>query len=115
MWDDDPEPSAPYLSSLNINDNSIEVFVEGSKIDSPADVTLIPNTDYVTVENNSKTVSSNTSEDFLVTRDWVDRKNTILVEGTVSKTAVLDSSEHIIKSKFTLSGKIFSYAIQGKT
>jgi D-alanyl-D-alanine carboxypeptidase/D-alanyl-D-alanine-endopeptidase (penicillin-binding protein 4) len=26
MWDDDPEPSAPYLSALNINDNSIEVF-----------------------------------------------------------------------------------------
>ena len=107
MWDDDPEPSAPYLSSLNINDNSIEVFVEGGSVDSPADVTLIPNTDYVIVENNSVTVSSNTSEDFLVTRDWVDRKNTILVEGTVSKTAVLDSSEHLSKINLLYPEKYF--------
>ncbi len=62
MWDDDPEPSAPYLSALNINDNSIEVFVEGSEIDSPAIVTLIPNTNFVTVENNSVTVSAGNSE-----------------------------------------------------
>jgi len=107
MWDDDPEPSAPYLSSLNINDNSIEVFVEGGSVDSPAVVTLTPNTDFVNVENNSKTVSSNTSEDFFVTRDWVDRKNTILVEGTVSKTAVLDSSEHISKVNLLYPEKYF--------
>jgi len=31
MWDDDPEPGAPYLSALNINGNSIEVFVEASE------------------------------------------------------------------------------------
>ena len=97
MWDDDPEPSAPYLSSLNINDNSIEVFIEGSKIDSPAVVTLSPNTNFVTVENNSITVSEGNASDFLITRDWVGRKNTILVEGKIRKTAVIDSSKNISK------------------
>jgi D-alanyl-D-alanine carboxypeptidase/D-alanyl-D-alanine-endopeptidase (penicillin-binding protein 4) len=97
MWDDDPDPSAPYLSSLNINDNAIEVVVEGGKIDSHAVVTLIPNTNFVNIENNSVTVSPDVAEDFFVTRDWVDIKNTILVEGKVRETAVIDSSEHILK------------------
>jgi serine-type D-Ala-D-Ala carboxypeptidase/endopeptidase (penicillin-binding protein 4) len=97
MWDDDPEPTAPYLSALNINDNSIEVFVEGSKIDSPAVVTLIPNTNFVQVKNNSLTVSQDTSENYFVTRDWVGKENTIIVNGRVNKISVIDSAEQISK------------------
>lgn len=107
MWDDDPEPSAPYLSSLNINDNSIEVFVEGKEIGSPAVITLIPNTDYVTVENNSVTVSPGSAQDFFVTRDWVDRKNTILIEGEIRKAVVIDSSEYLTKVNLLFPEKYF--------
>ena len=100
MWDDDPDPDAPYLSALNINDNSIEVFVQGSKIDSPAVVTLIPNTNFVTIENKSMTVSEGNANNFLITRDWVNRKNTIIVDGKVRKAPLNDSSEY--KSKVNL-------------
>ncbi|MEJ2104097.1 MAG: D-alanyl-D-alanine carboxypeptidase/D-alanyl-D-alanine-endopeptidase [Ignavibacteriaceae bacterium] len=92
MWDDDPGSSEPYLSALNINRNCIKVFVEGSEIGSPAKVTLIPETDFVGVENNSVTVASNTSENFRITRDWVNRSNTILIDGEVRKSAYIDSS-----------------------
>lgn len=92
MWDDDPDPDAPYLSALNINDNSIEIFVEGSEIDSPAKVTLIPQTDFVDIINNTKTVSANSQENFKVTRDWVNKKNTIIVEGEVPKAKLIDST-----------------------
>jgi D-alanyl-D-alanine carboxypeptidase/D-alanyl-D-alanine-endopeptidase (penicillin-binding protein 4) len=92
MWDDDPDPDAPYLSALNINDNSIEVFVEGSEIGYAAKVTLIPQTDFVDIINNSKTVSTNSQESFIITRDWVNKKNTILVEGEVPKSKVIDST-----------------------
>jgi len=107
MWDDDPDPTAPYLSALNLEDNSIEVFVEPGKIDSPSVVTLIPFTNYVKVENNSITVSSNKSEDYFVTRDWVDRKNTIIIEGTVRKTSVIDSAEHTAKINLLEPDKYF--------
>ena len=107
MWDDDPEPSAPYLSALNINDNSIEVFVEGGKIDSQAVITLIPNTGFVAVENNSVTVSSGASEDYYVTRDWVDRKNKILVEGKIRKTSAIDSAENISRINLLYPEKYF--------
>ncbi len=107
MWDDDPEPSAPYLSALNINDNSIEVFVEGGIIDSQAIVTVNPETDFVTIENNSVTVGPYDSDDFFITRDWINRKNTVMVEGTVSKTSVIDSSEHLSKINLLYPEKYF--------
>jgi serine-type D-Ala-D-Ala carboxypeptidase/endopeptidase (penicillin-binding protein 4) len=107
MWDDDPEPTAPYLSSLNINDNSIEVFIEGGKIDSPAVVTLIPKTNFVAVENNSVTVSASDTDNFIITRDWVNRKNNILVNGKVRKVSIVDSSEHISKVNLLYPEKYF--------
>lgn len=107
MWDDDPEPDSPYLSALNINDNSIEVFVEGSEIGSPAIVTLIPKTNFVIVENNSVTVSEGNSNDFLITRDWVGRKNLIIVNGKVKKVSVMDSTEYKSKVNLLYPEKLF--------
>ncbi len=107
MWDDDPDPTAPYLSALNINHNSIEVFVEGGNIDSPALVTLIPNTKFVKVENNLVTVSPNESEDYFVTRDWVNRKNTIIIDGTIRKISVIDSAEQTFKINLLEPDKYF--------
>lgn len=95
MWDDDPEPSAPYLSSLNINDNSIGVLVEGGKVGTPAKVTLIPETGFVSIENNSVTVSENESDNFLITRDWVGRNNRIILNGEVRKSFIVDTSEQM--------------------
>jgi D-alanyl-D-alanine carboxypeptidase/D-alanyl-D-alanine-endopeptidase (penicillin-binding protein 4) len=95
MWDDDPEPSAPYLSSLNINDNSIGVLVEGERAGTPAKVTLIPETGFVSVENNSVTVSESKSNNFLITRDWVGRSNRIIIDGEVRKSSVVDTSEQM--------------------
>ena len=88
MWDDDPEPSAPYLSALNINGNSIEVFVEASEVGSPTVVKLKPDTKYVEVENKSVTVGAGSLTELIITRDWVNRKNTILVSGAVSEAEV---------------------------
>lgn len=95
MWDDDPEPSAPYLSSLNINKNSIGVLVEADKAGMPAKVTLIPETGFVSVENNSVTVSENESNNFLITRDWVGGKNRIIINGEVRKSSIVDTSEQM--------------------
>ncbi|MBE0573228.1 MAG: D-alanyl-D-alanine carboxypeptidase/D-alanyl-D-alanine-endopeptidase [Ignavibacteriaceae bacterium] len=94
MWDDDPEPSAPYLSALNINGNSIQVYVDGAEIDSPAIVKLNPETKFVDVVNNSVTVASDDAADILITRDWVNKKNTILVSGKVIK---IKNYEHYSK------------------
>lgn len=99
MWDDDPDPTSPYLSALNINDNSIEVFVEAGLNDSLARITLIPETEYVTVENNVL-VHPFEPTDLEITRDWVNRKNHIIVEGIVTQGGIIDSTDH--KEKLNL-------------
>ena len=100
MWDDEPDPGAPYLSALNINDNSIEVFVEGSIIDSQANIILTPKTGYVAIDNQTKTVSATVPNDFIIDRDWLNRNNTIIVEGKVRRSEFIDSSDH--KEKLSL-------------
>jgi len=97
MWDDQPDPSAPYLSSLNINDNSIEVFVSGTEIDSLPLVKLTPETDYVAVENFAVTVSSSDKDDFNITRNWVERENKIIIDGEVRSGKVIDEEENTEK------------------
>lgn len=83
MWDDDPYPTSPYLSALNINDNSIKVTYEPGFRDKPAVVNTIPKTNFVELINNSVTRERKTAP-FNVTRDWINRTNKIIVSGELS-------------------------------
>lgn len=107
MWDDDPDPDAPYLSALNINDNSIEIFVEGTTTGLPAKVTLIPQTEYVELINNTITVSSDKPDSFIVTRDWVNHTNKIIVEGKVKSGKITDSTAYLEKVNLLYPEKYF--------
>jgi len=82
MWDDDPSTDAPYLSALNINGNSIDVYVTGSAQGQKAIVFTDPETKYVKVINNTIT-SSVDPQNITVTRDWRNRKNDIMVTGYI--------------------------------
>jgi D-alanyl-D-alanine carboxypeptidase/D-alanyl-D-alanine-endopeptidase (penicillin-binding protein 4) len=107
MWDDDPDPDAPYLSSLNINDNSIEVFVEGTETGSPAGITLIPQTNYVDLINNAVTIQPYEPDSFLVTRDWVNHTNKIIIEGNVRNGKIIDSTAYLEKVNILYPVKYF--------
>lgn len=114
MWDDDPSPSAPYLSALNINDNSIEVYVEGCVVDSPAVVKLIPETEFVSVENNSITVAARKPDNFSITRDWVAGENKIIIDGEIRKVSSIDSAEHTEKINILYPEKYFLTLLKEK-
>ena len=92
MWDDNPDPGVPLLSALNINDNAIEVFVTGNKVGLPGIVVLKPETKYVKIENRSVTVPSTVPGNLTITRDWINDKNTIFIEGEVRLGEVIDTS-----------------------
>lgn len=85
MWDDDPSTDAPYLSALNINANSVSVSVSGANVGQPADVIINPQSDFITIKNLSSTTFSIENENFFITRNWLDRKNEIIITGNVSK------------------------------
>ena len=91
MWDDDPSSDAPYLSALNINKNTIKAFVRGDRAGNPAEIILQPATDYVNVINKCRVISPYEKDSLVVDRDWINRKNTIIIKGTVKKTLKPDT------------------------
>jgi serine-type D-Ala-D-Ala carboxypeptidase/endopeptidase (penicillin-binding protein 4) len=92
MWDDDPSTDAPYLSALTIDDNAVGVFVQPGEVGQKGVVTLKPNTDYVKLVNETVTLPEDSLNNYKVTRDWMHRKNTVIVSGSVQQKAFLDSS-----------------------
>lgn len=78
MWDDDPSSDAPYLSALNLNDNCVNVFVNRDVGSKKPIIKIVPNTKYVNLKNE---LSSDSDKEFQITRNWIDRKNEIIVEG----------------------------------
>ena len=85
MWDDEPDPTAMFISPLSVNGNSIVVRVSpGDRAGSPAHVVLDPATECVTVENSAVTVADSIVEPLNVTREWKERTNTIVVSGQIA-------------------------------
>jgi serine-type D-Ala-D-Ala carboxypeptidase/endopeptidase (penicillin-binding protein 4) len=82
MWDDDPSTDAPYLSPLNINGNSIDVFVTGSTNPDSVEISTNPQTNYIKIINNTFT-STDDSQKIKITRNWLNRKNEIIVSGNI--------------------------------
>jgi D-alanyl-D-alanine carboxypeptidase/D-alanyl-D-alanine-endopeptidase (penicillin-binding protein 4) len=107
MWDDEPDPGAPHLSALNINDNSIDLLVQGTEVDSQANIILTPETEYVIVDNRTKTVPASELNDLKIDRDWLNRKNRIIVEGEVRRGEYIDSSDHTEKLSLPQPEKYF--------
>ncbi len=91
MWDDDPYPFAAYMTPLNINKNSITVVVAPSRPNNAANVETIPETNFFEVKNSALTVDSGKTK-LKITRDWLNRKNTIIVNGIISKAAKPDTT-----------------------
>lgn len=92
MWNDDPATYIPYLSPLTINKNTIKVIYEPGEIGKPANLKLVPNTAFFRIENGSTTIDSGKAN-FIIDRDWLRRRNTIFVGGTIQQSAKKDSAE----------------------
>ncbi|MEW6652022.1 MAG: D-alanyl-D-alanine carboxypeptidase/D-alanyl-D-alanine-endopeptidase [Bacteroidota bacterium] len=90
MWNDDPAIYIPYLSPLTINKNTIKVIYQPGEVGRQANIELVPNTAFFKIENGSVTDTGKSS--FVINRDWLRRKNTILAGGSISVTAKKDSA-----------------------
>ncbi|MFA7419384.1 MAG: D-alanyl-D-alanine carboxypeptidase/D-alanyl-D-alanine-endopeptidase [Melioribacteraceae bacterium] len=92
MWNDDPATYIPYLSPLTINKNTIKVFFEPGQVGTPAKIKLFPQTSFFKIENGSTTIDSG-KPNFIIDRDWLRRRNSIFVGGTIQQSAPKDSAE----------------------
>ena len=86
IWDDEPDPTAMFISPLSLNSNCIRVVVEpAGSPHLPASVSTVPHTSYVTVESSCTTARDSVVKPLVVSRRWRERSNVITVEGEVSK------------------------------
>ena len=90
MWDDDPSYDFPYMTPLIINDVSIEIAYEPGLIGNAVNISLIPETDFFDITNESITSKEDTSN-FEITRDWLNRGNEIIIAGDLSYRAEPDT------------------------
>lgn len=81
MWDDDSDRDFPYLNSLPVSKNSVDVIVSPSSPGEMPRVTLSPDNDFVKIINRAVCDSTDTTI-VSVKRNWVSRRNEIVITGT---------------------------------
>ncbi|MDP3684260.1 MAG: D-alanyl-D-alanine carboxypeptidase/D-alanyl-D-alanine-endopeptidase, partial [Ignavibacteria bacterium] len=92
MWNDDPSTDFPYLTPLTINDNAVKVHVFSTEVNSIPKVTVEPVTSFFKIENLAITVNdARTSLE--ISRDFVHRKNDIIVRGIINQSDSIYSDE----------------------
>ncbi|MDX1700371.1 MAG: D-alanyl-D-alanine carboxypeptidase/D-alanyl-D-alanine-endopeptidase, partial [Melioribacteraceae bacterium] len=100
MWDDDPSTNFPYMTPLLINDAAVEIAYEPGLIGNPIRYSIIPESDYFNVTNNTITTKEDTS-DLTITRNWIERGNEILLEGDLSYKVKPDTTEiNIVRPEY---------------
>jgi D-alanyl-D-alanine carboxypeptidase/D-alanyl-D-alanine-endopeptidase (penicillin-binding protein 4) len=93
MWDDDPSTDASYLSSLNINLNTVDVFLLGTEVGKKAQVILNPHSNYFEIFNETLTIPPDEDNSYYITRDWMNRKNTIMATGKIKQRTHISGEE----------------------
>ena len=73
----------------------------------PGIVSLKPETQFVKIENHSVTVPSTVPGNLNITRDWLNGKNTLFIEGQVRLGEVIDTSAHSNKLNLLKPEKYF--------
>jgi len=82
MWDDEPDPTAMFITPLSVNRNTIDVRIgPGTKHGTPLSATIEPATVFVSLENEGVTVSDSVIEKVDLTRTWEERSNTLKITG----------------------------------
>lgn len=120
MWDDDPYSDFPYMTPLIINDACVKVIVSPGNIGEKANIQIIPDVDFFKFENEIVTVDNDTT-DLTVSRNWIERSDSLILKGgfyvnaksDTTKINIVNSTQYFLalakkslrKNKITFSGE----------
>ena len=83
-WDDEPDPTVPFLSPLSLNGNTIRVLVRpGRTVGDSVRVMTEPRTSFVRIENAGRTLPDTSFPTLDISRKWREFSNTITITGGV--------------------------------
>lgn len=108
MWDEGPWWYAAQISALSVNDNTVDFIVSPGSLGEPIDITLSPETDYISVINNSITVNDTTGfQGLKIERDWLQETNDFLITGNLMDTTSMDTLYRNIEDPTLFTGTVF--------
>ena len=107
MWDDDPRAFSPYLTPLIVDKSSVKILYQPGETGQPVNVEIFPKSNSIKLINESITIEKDSSN-LTITRDWLNRKNEIIVNGTLSKESKPDSVFRNLYAPYKIFLKIFN-------
>ena len=109
MWDEGSWWYAAPVSALSLNDNCIDFYVSPGKIDEPAMISTFPETDYVHIINQSRTVNDTINKKkFRIERNWINQTNIFTISGEILDTSSVDTFRRNIFDPVLFTGTVFA-------
>tara|TARA_B100001559_G_scaffold279021_1_gene251319 strand:+ start:49 stop:1473 length:1425 start_codon:yes stop_codon:yes gene_type:complete len=113
MWDEGSSWWVAPIGVLSLNDNSIDFHIKPGDVNKPAIINHIPATQYIKVNNKSKTVNDTLNYKKLnIERNWISQNNHFLVTGEVLDTASIDTIYRNINNPTLFTGTIFKELLE---
>ncbi|NOZ03872.1 MAG: D-alanyl-D-alanine carboxypeptidase/D-alanyl-D-alanine-endopeptidase [FCB group bacterium] len=113
MWDEGSDWYFAQVDALTLNDNCVDIHVKPGALLAPPVISVYPNTTYVTINNQARTVADTT--DFLelkIERRWWNASNTIDITGDV----VFDADESVyyvnVNNPALFTGRVFAEQLE---
>ncbi|MEA1882823.1 MAG: D-alanyl-D-alanine carboxypeptidase/D-alanyl-D-alanine-endopeptidase [Candidatus Marinimicrobia bacterium] len=115
MWDEGSEWYSAQISGLSVNDNCVDFFVSPGALGQPVKMNTSPNTNYIHVTNDSKTVADTTGfVPFKIDRDWKGQTNEFSISGFLLDTTSTDTFYRNVDDPTLFTGTVFQEMLQSK-
>jgi D-alanyl-D-alanine carboxypeptidase/D-alanyl-D-alanine-endopeptidase (penicillin-binding protein 4) len=110
MWDEGSQWYFAQVDALTLNDNCVDLIVRPGPEGEPPEVRVHPNTDYVTISNQARTVPPDTgitAEDLEIERRWWERSNVIDITGRLPSNAEEQVYYRTVENPARFTGVVF--------
>ena len=108
MWDEGSWQYAAQIGALSVNNNCIDFFISPNQIGKPAIINYNPQTEYISIINNSTTLKNSIDINKLtVDREWRENKNHFTIAGSVYHNNGIDTLQRNIHDPTLFTGTLF--------
>ena len=115
MWDEGSEKYSAPISAITLNNNCIDFEYSPNDLGLPAKINLFPDTEYISIINNSITVDDTINYKKLkIERDWVGQTNDYLITGEILQWSEKDTIKKNIAEPSLFVGTVFKELLESQ-
>lgn len=115
MWDEGSWAYSAPIGALSINENCIDFITSPNSIGKPVRIHPEPNTDYITILNESIMVNDSVNYvPFKIERDWMSQTNVFKISGELLLGSIRDTIRQNIYDPTLFTGTLFKEMLHNK-